>query len=352
MLSGYLWALWGEPPRRHDLAAAIQGGLMCKSDAYGHRALLAWLFIALFLAPLQAAGIKPFSSDGCSLFPDGTPADRQKWCGCCFEHDISYWQGGTEKEREAADAVLRDCVLARTGDKVLAESMYAGVRVGGHPVSVMWYRWGYGWELGRGYKPLTEAERQQSAALLEEYRKAHLAGYCGAQVAKSTAAAQQRQAAWATPVASGKLKNFYKLDDKVYRSAQPDKKGFKELKDLGIKNILNLRDYHKDKPGKDSGLNLYSVEMDAGKIYAGQVVEALRFIKNSQGPVLIHCWHGSDRTGTVSAMYRIVFQDWTKDAAIEELMSGGYGYHNIYKNIPEFIRQANIEEIRKKVMAP
>jgi protein tyrosine/serine phosphatase len=167
------------------------------------------------------------------------------------------------------------------------------------------------------------------------------------------ASPQPRPETWAQPLETKSLKNFYKLDDHAYRSAQPDEEGFEYLKTLGIKNILNLRDYHNDDPGsKKPGLNLYRVEMDAGKIKTADVVKALRFIKQSESPVLIHCWHGSDRTGTISAMYRIVFQNWSKEDALDELMHGGFGYHSIYKNIPEFIRQADIKEIKQKVFAP
>ncbi len=139
----------------------------------------------------------------------------------------------------------------------------------------------------------------------------------------------------------------------MYRSAQPDEEGFAYLQALGVKNILNLRDNHKDDPGPNKpGLNLYRVPMDAGKIQAADVIAALRFIKQSEGPVLIHCWHGSDRTGTISALYRIVFQNWSKEEALDELMHGGFGYHSIYKNIPEFIRQADIMKIKQTVFAP
>jgi protein tyrosine/serine phosphatase len=139
----------------------------------------------------------------------------------------------------------------------------------------------------------------------------------------------------------------------VYRSAQPAEEGFAYLKSLGVKNILNLRDYHNDDPGPEKpGLNLYRVPMDAGKIRTADIVDALRFIKRSEGPVLIHCWHGSDRTGTISALYRIVFQNWSKEEALDELMHGGFGYHSIFKNIPEFIRQVDITEIRQMVFAP
>ncbi len=169
----------------------------------------------------------------------------------------------------------------------------------------------------------------------------------------SAAEQQARSAKWAQSIETDQLQNFYKLDDKVYRSEQPDRKGFGYLKSFGIRNVLNLRDHHKDdSKAKGTGLTLYRVEMSAGKITTDEVVAALRIIKRSEGPIVIHCWHGSDRTGTVSALYRIVFQNWSKEEAIEELMSGGYGYHAMYKNIPEFIRAADIESIRQRVFAP
>ncbi len=317
-------------------------------------ALTAFILSGSVLPDACASDLRAFTSDGCSLFPDGTIKDRTKWCDCCLSHDLAYWQGGTAGERKKADEALRDCVLDRTKDTALAKIMYLGVRAGGHPAFPAWYRWAYGWSYGRGYKPLSKAEKQRVRERLDEYTLKHPTGYCGEQVVKSggSATVSQRPGTWATPVHSEHLKNFYKIDDKVYRSGQPHKKGFQELATLGIKNVLSFRDYHSDEDGKDLGLSLYRVKMDAGDITTEKVVEALRIIKNSDGPILIHCWHGSDRTGLVSAMYRIVFQDWSREEAIDELMHGGYGYHSLYKNIPEFIRQADIETIKKQVLAP
>jgi len=167
------------------------------------------------------------------------------------------------------------------------------------------------------------------------------------------ASPQPRPETWAQPIQSKNLKNFYKLDNHVYRSAQPDEEAYGYLRSLGIKSILNLRDYHKDDPDAERfGLKLYEVDMDAGKIRSSDVVTALRIIRQADGPILIHCWHGSDRTGTISAMYRIVFQNWTKEDAIDELMHGGYGYHALYKNIPAYVRQADVDVIKKQVFAP
>jgi hypothetical protein len=128
--------------------------------------------------PAGAADLKDFTSDGCSLFPDGTISDRAQWCECCLRHDIAYWQGGTEEERKEADAALRDCVLERTGDKALAETMHLGVRAGGHPVFPAWYRWAYGWPYGRGYKTLNDEEQKSVRTKLTDYEKDHPGGYC------------------------------------------------------------------------------------------------------------------------------------------------------------------------------
>lgn len=136
--------------------------------------------MALFacFTPAKAADLKDFTSDGCSLFPDGTISDREKWCACCFKHDIAYWRGGTEAERRGADEELRSCVLERTGDKTLAETMYLGVRAGGHPVFPAWYRWAYGWSYGRGYQPLSAEDQELVRTKLAEYEKSNPVGYC------------------------------------------------------------------------------------------------------------------------------------------------------------------------------
>jgi len=116
--------------------------------------------------------LRDFTTDGCSLFPDGPSQGADCWVGCCVEHDGAYWRGGTAEERQAADAALRACV-ARTGRPVMAGLMYHGTRLGGSPWFPTWYRWGYGWGYGRGYEPLTPAEQQQAAAQLAAYRLAH-----------------------------------------------------------------------------------------------------------------------------------------------------------------------------------
>jgi len=119
--------------------------------------------------------------------------------------------------------------------------------------------------------------------------------------------ARVRPLAWAQPVIGVELGNFYQLTDKVYRSRQPDDEEMRMLESMGIRSILNLREYHSDEDeARGTRLNLYHVPVAAGDIDDRFVIEALRAIDQAEKPVLIHCWHGSDRTGVVSAMYRMV----------------------------------------------
>nr|WP_255771538.1 FAD-binding oxidoreductase [Microbulbifer guangxiensis] len=118
----------------------------------------------LLASPIFAEAIAPFTSDGCSAFPDGTLAQQALWLDCCTSHDYAYWKGGTDEERLQADRALQQCV-AEVGEPEIAALMLAGVRVGGTPYLPTRFRWGYGWPFPRGYRPLSEAEWRQVEAV-------------------------------------------------------------------------------------------------------------------------------------------------------------------------------------------
>lgn len=101
--------------------------------------------------------LAPFTTDGCSAFPDGTVEQSQLWLDCCTQHDVAYWKGGSYDEREQADENLKNCVAA-VGEPTIAALMLAGVRVGGTPHLPTRFRWGYGWPYPRGYRTLSEQE--------------------------------------------------------------------------------------------------------------------------------------------------------------------------------------------------
>ena len=109
-------------------------------------------------ASTPTPALQPFTTDGCSLFPDRSSATGKDWCLCCVAHDRVYWRGGTAEDRLKADQDLRACVRQAAEDPGLSSLMYAGVRIGGTAYLPTSFRWGYGWAYGRFYQPLLPEE--------------------------------------------------------------------------------------------------------------------------------------------------------------------------------------------------
>ena len=137
--------------------------------------------MAVILAGCASHGaLRPFSTDGCSLFPDRSPVGHADWawCHCCVVHDLAYWRGGTAKDRRDADDALKACVRNDSRSTTLATAMFLGVRVGGGPYLYTSFRWGYGWPFLRPYGQLTDEEKMHSDTLEQEYKAHHPALVC------------------------------------------------------------------------------------------------------------------------------------------------------------------------------
>ena len=102
------------------------------------------------------------------------------------------------------------------------------------------------------------------------------------------------------------LTNLYKIDSGVYRSEQPSHEDFKALEKYGIGEALNLRNRHSDDDeAAGTNVKLHRVKTKAHSINEEQLIEALRIIKHRKAPIVIHCHHGSDRTGAVLSLIHI-----------------------------------------------
>ena len=163
----------------------------------------------------------------------------------------------------------------------------------------------------------------------------------------TTAKTNPRPEKWAQPVASTVLKNWYMITPDLYRSEQPNRRGFEEIHAQGIRSIVNLRNDHTDvKLIEGLGFTLIAVPMTASDFTEEDIIRALKAIRDAPKPVLVHCQRGADRTGVVIAMYRIIFQGWSKEEALAELKGGGYGFHWYYFNIPSFVKNADVAKIK------
>jgi protein tyrosine phosphatase (PTP) superfamily phosphohydrolase (DUF442 family) len=178
---------------------------------------------------------------------------------------------------------------------------------------------------------------------------------CGLLVAAALTAAGQpvatnRPASWAQPVALAGAPNLHRVTAGLYRSAQPDADGMRNLKQLGIKTVINLRAFHSDRDELDATGLVY--ERLYLKTWHPEEEDAVRFLKiatdTNRQPVLVHCQHGADRTGTLCAVYRIAVQGWSREEAIREMRQGGYGFHSIWKGLPEWILKLDIDRLRQQ----
>lgn len=168
-------------------------------------------------------------------------------------------------------------------------------------------------------------------------------------VSLAFAAELNRPPEWAVPIQLPGVGNLYKINENLYRSEQPTKEGMKNLEEMGIRTIINLRAFHTD-ADELKGTTLLDEELSVKTwhIEDEDVIRVLRIIrKTKNGPFLIHCKHGADRTGVMSAMYRIVEQGWSRDEAIREMIDGGYGFHPIWTNIVYYVKNADIEKIKR-----
>ena len=163
---------------------------------------------------------------------------------------------------------------------------------------------------------------------------------------------RERPAHWAQPVINTTISNCFKVSDDVYRAEQPAQKDIPDLKKLKIRTLLNLREYHSDdEVFRQSGLSLLHLPLAAGSLAPSDLISALRMLREAEKPVLIHCWHGSDRTGFVVAGYRIVFQSWTREEALDELRLGGFGYHSgAFPNMVKTLNELDVDVVRKSVL--
>jgi protein tyrosine/serine phosphatase len=181
----------------------------------------------------------------------------------------------------------------------------------------------------------------------------------GSPLAAQTAVAPPATAAvrserWAVPVTLEGVPNLYRITPSLYRSEQPTALGMKNLEKLGIRTVINLRWFNNDrKETAGTLLRTERVKILTWDIDDKHVVEVMRMLRQTEnGPFLIHCQHGADRTGLMSAMYRILEQGWSVDDALEELTKGGYGYHSMWTNILRYVRSADVDKLRATIGAP
>ena len=120
------------------------------------------------------------------------------------------------------------------------------------------------------------------------------------------------------------IRNFGKMDNRLFRGAQPNESDYKDLKTLGVKTVIDLTDSPKDYEKRDVealGMRYVNIPMsDSSYPKAEQINAFLKLVNDSStGTMYIHCAGGRHRTGVMGAVYRFNVNHWNLDQAYAEM---------------------------------
>ncbi|WP_433768317.1 dual specificity protein phosphatase family protein [Pseudomonas putida] len=183
--------------------------------------------------------------------------------------------------------------------------------------------------------------RLSSAALLLS-----LFAFFNLSVVHADDATVTRPAEWAQPVEA--QYNLFQMSPTLYRSALPDSAAVPLLEKLKVATVINFLPESDSRWLSNPGINQVQLPYRTNHVDDADVLKALRAIQEAEtkGPVLMHCKHGSDRTGLMAAMYRVVVQGWSKEEALSEMTRGGFGDNGHFKDGVRYMMQADVEKLR------
>jgi len=176
--------------------------------------------------------------------------------------------------------------------------------------------------------------------------KSNILHLCAAIIVAISAAATSTHAqeTASTEVTSIKIGNFGKMDDRLYRGAQPEKGDYAALAESGVKTVIDLRndptDYEKTEV-EALGMKYVNIPMSGWKYADDKDVEKFMSLMNDSetGPVYVHCKAGKHRTGLVGAVYRFHKYGWDYDQAYKEMKKFNYTSWPVHFNIKSYVKE-------------
>lgn len=146
------------------------------------------------------------------------------------------------------------------------------------------------------------------------------------------------------------ISDFGKVNDFLYRGGQPKGEGVEELKKLGIDTIVDLRgELHgviENERQRAESLGMRFINLPGSGWETPKDGEMARFFalvrEEPRRKIFIHCWLGGDRSGMFIAAYRMAFEGWTPEQAIQEMRRFHYlefWHPNMKKYVRDFPRR-------------
>jgi protein tyrosine/serine phosphatase len=147
------------------------------------------------------------------------------------------------------------------------------------------------------------------------------------------------------------IDRLHRVDDRMYRGAQPDAEGFRHLRDLGVRTVINFREEAdairtgEQKIVESLGMRYVQLPIKDGNFFTWYrripeetVRRFFAILTTEQGPFFVHCRRGTDRTGAMVAFYRMTHNGWEASRARAEAGAVGmrFWYRGLRRQISAF----------------
>jgi protein tyrosine phosphatase (PTP) superfamily phosphohydrolase (DUF442 family) len=133
------------------------------------------------------------------------------------------------------------------------------------------------------------------------------------------------------------LDNFKKWSDKLAQGAQPEgDEAFRNLAALGFKTILTVDGARPDiETAERYGLHYVHVPIGYDGVPRDAQVRIVRAVDASDGPVYVHCHHGTARGPAAAAVARVALEGATNEEAYEGLKDSGCAavYKGLFRDV-------------------
>ena len=142
---------------------------------------------------------------------------------------------------------------------------------------------------------------------------------------------------------------FHQVAPTLYRGAQPSDAAYPQLAKLGVTTVLDLRrpEEHSTteeaKQVQAAGMRYVNIPMTGWTPPTTEQIAQVRAVMDTGGVVFVHCKQGRDRTGTVSAIYRMEHDGWANDKAYAEAREKGLRWY--FSGLNKLIKTYKVDPV-------
>ncbi|MCG3181264.1 MAG: hypothetical protein BIFFINMI_03643 [Phycisphaerae bacterium] len=164
-----------------------------------------------------------------------------------------------------------------------------------------------------------------------------------------------RDPSFAAPMRLPGLPNLHRINDHFYRGGQPQFDGLQILHErLGVRTLVNLRaELDESADARAAGIAYRQIPTTNWHVSQAQMVEFLRVATDrANWPIFFHCKSGANRAGTMTLVYRLAVEGWSRARALEEMLDGGFGFDGNPAALRQFVQELDVPTLRREAGLP